>query len=87
MSSAHATAAVQNLFVIESVKSPLQNMNLNQTSCWHFLICSEMLPWVQLNRYSYNDIRVNQEPITEEHPSTIGVCDNCPPLKEVINSP
>ena len=28
-----------------------------------------------------------QEPITEEHASTIGVCDNCPPLKEVINSP
>ena len=29
----------------------------------------------------------HQEPITEEHASTIGVCDNCPPLKEVINSP
>ena len=30
---------------------------------------------------------IYKEPITEEHPSTIGVCDNCPPLKEVINSP
>ena len=28
-----------------------------------------------------------QEPIREEHGSTIGVCYNCPSLKEVINSP
>ena len=35
----------------------------------------------------WDTIRSYQEPITEEHPSTIGVCDNCPPLKEVINSP
>ena len=32
-------------------------------------------------------IQQYQEPIREEHASTIGVCDNCPPLKEVINSP
>ena len=28
-----------------------------------------------------------QEPIREEHANAIGVCNNCPPLKEVINSP
>ena len=32
-------------------------------------------------------VRYVQEPITQEHASTIGVCDNCPPLKEVINTP
>ena len=37
---------------------------------------------IERKAYEYD-----QEPITEEHPSTIGVCDNCPPLKEVINSP
>ena len=53
-----------------------QSANINQRE----LLTSQPVENIWFNGY-------DQEPITEEHPSTIGVCDNCPPLKEVINSP
>ena len=44
-------------------------------------------PGCETSKVKCSYIYSNQEPITQEHASTIGVCDNCPPLKEVINSP